>query len=226
MKLLSQTLIVMLAPLAVMAQDSSLMLAAPSQPHPTQAPAATLETCSYIFAPLPPEAEMRELKIDSIITILVDERSTMLSEGDAESRKTMSINSVLASWIAFDGEDIFLAPQRRGDPRIQASKNSQYRAESDVETRDSLTFRLAAKVADIRPNGNLVLESHKTITINDIKWMTSVTGECARQSINLDRTVRSDSIFGVTIDKQEVGQVRDGYAPGWFTKMYGKYKAF
>ncbi len=219
-------LIGLLAPLAAAAQDSSLMLAAPVAAGPQQAPAATLETCSFIFAPLPPEAEMRELKVNSIVTILIDERSTMLSEGDAESRKTTSINSVLASWIAFDGEDIFLAPQRRGDPRIQASKNAQYRAESDVETRDSLTFRLAAQVADIRPNGNLVLEAHKSITINDMRWMTSVTGECARQSIGLDRTVRSDSIFGVTIEKHEIGQVRDGYAPGWLARLHGKYKAF
>jgi flagellar L-ring protein FlgH len=226
MKLLSSLLLVMLAPLAAFAQDSSLMLATPVMANPQQAPVATLETCSYIFSPLPPEAEMRELKIGSIVTILVDERSSMLSEGDAESRKTMSINSVLASWIAFDGEDIFLAPQRRGDPRIQASKNSQYRAESDVETRDSLTFRIAANVADIRPNGNLVLEAHKHIYINDVEWETSITGECARQSIGLDRTVRSDAIANPHIVKRELGQVRDGYAPGWFTKLYGKYKAF
>lgn len=191
-----------------------------------QAPAPlTLENTSFLYQPLPPEAQ-RELKVEDSIIVLVDYRTTMNSDGALENRKTSNINAVLADWIGFDGGDIFAAPQTRGDPRIAGSLNSQYRAESEMELRDSLTFRIAAKVVDIRPNGNLVIEAHRTVRNNDEVWQQSLTGVVARQFINPDRTVRSDSITDLHIDKRELGNVHDSYSPGWLARWYGRFKPF
>jgi len=185
----------------------------------------TMENTSYLYQPMPPEAQ-RELRIEDSIIVIVDYRTSMLSDGSAESRKTSNLNAVLSDWLGYDGRDIFAAPQSRGDPRVSGSLNSQYRAESEIELRDSLTFRIGTKIVDIRPNGNLVIEAHRTVNNNDEVWQQSLTGVVARQFINADRTVRSDSIMDLNIDKRELGQVRDGYAPGWITRWYGKYKPF
>lgn len=189
-----------------------------------QAP-LTLENTSYLFQPLPPEAQ-RELKKEDSIIVLVDYRAAMNSEGDAQSRKRANFNAALLDWIGFDGKNIFAAPQSRGDPTIAGSLNSQYRAQTELELEDSLTFRIAAKIVDIYPNGNLVIEAHRTIRNNDIVWQQSLTGVVARQFINADRTVRSDAITDLDIYKREIGQVRDGYATGWFTRWWGQYKPF
>jgi flagellar L-ring protein precursor FlgH len=186
----------------------------------------TLENASHLYHPLPPESQRRELRVHDSIIVLVDYRASMNSEGSAESRKQASINAVLADWIAFDGKDIFKAPQSRGDPRISGSTNSQYRAESDIELRDALTFRIAAEIVDIQPNGNLVIEAHQEIKINEEVWVQSLSGVVARKFINPDNTVRSDSILHLAVDKREKGQVRDGYARGWFNRVFQRYKPF
>ena len=126
--------------------------------------------------------------------------------------------------MGFDGEDLFPAPQSRGDLRINGQLNSQFRTEADLQLRDSLTFVIAAHFVVIRPNGNLVLQADRRITINEEVWEQSLTGEVARQSIGLDRTVRSDAIANLRIEKKELGFVRDGYDRGWFTKWYDKWK--
>ncbi len=225
--LLAVSLTVSLGATHAWAQEGSLLAPVPTTGDglPVAATPLTLENTSFLYQPLPPEAQ-RELKKEDTIIVLVDYRTSMLSEGDAESRKTSNINAVLSDWIGFDGSDIFAAPQTRGDPRISGSVISQYRAESDLELRDSLTFRIAARIADIRPNGNLVIEAHRTIRINDEVWQQSLTGVVARQFIGANREVRSDSITDLHIDKRELGQVRNGYAPGWLTKWYGEYKPF
>lgn len=185
----------------------------------------TLENSSFMYQPLSPEALARELKKGHIITVLVDYRANMLSEGEAESRKTASINAVLAEWIGFDGKSIFRGPQSRGDPEISSSLRSIYRAEGDLEQRDSLTFRIAARVVDIRPNGNLVIEAHRTIEHNDEVWMTSLTGEVSRQAVGPDNVVSSDAISDLRIRKKELGQVRNSYAPGWLNWWWSKTHA-
>lgn len=193
------------------AQDSGLLFNAPASGRG----GLTLETASFLHQPLAPEAAMGQLKVQDVITVLVDYRSTMLSESEAQSRKTASINGVLSNWIGFDGKSIFAAEQSGGDPRIAGSLNSQYRAQGDLELRDELTFRIAATVVDIRPNGTLVIEAHRTININDETWQQSLTGVVPRTAIGPDRTVRSDSIADLKIHKRELGQVRNAYAPGW-----------
>lgn len=185
----------------------------------------TLENTSYLFQPLPPEAQ-RELKKEDSIIVLVDYRTAMNSDGLVQNRKNANFNAALLDWIGFDGKDIFAAPQTRGDPTIAGLLNSQYRAETQLELEDSLTFRIAAKIVDIYPNGNLVIEAHRTVRNNEEVWQQSLTGVVARQFINADRTVRSDAITDLYIDKREMGQVRDGYARGWITRWYGRFKPF
>jgi flagellar L-ring protein precursor FlgH len=150
----------------------------------------------------------------------------MLSEGDAENRKTNTLNAVLSSWIRFDGKSIKNAPQNDGDPRVAGTYNSQYRAESDVELRDALTFEIAAEVIEIRPNGNLYVEGNQTIRNNEEEWKIFISGEVAREAIQPDRTVGSKSMAKLDIDMAQAGQVRDGYARGWFNKWYDKWKPF
>ncbi|MEM8944416.1 MAG: flagellar basal body L-ring protein FlgH [Planctomycetota bacterium] len=203
------------------AQDGSLFL------KPAQTPQTlTLSNSSFIYQELPPEARPRELEENDIITVVVDFRSRFLSEGDAENRKTASLTAVLADWIQLEGGALKPASQSDGDPTVSGTLNSQYRAESDVELRDSLSFRMAAKIVDIRPNGNLVIEGHQTIRNNEERWRISLTGVVRREAIQADRTVSSDSIYDFDVDKEELGQVRDGYARGWLAKWYDRFKPF
>jgi len=186
----------------------------------------TVQDSSFIYKELPPSSRPRELQKNDIITVIVDYNTRMLSEGDAESRKTSSLLAVLTNWIRFDGKSVKVAPQTDGDPSVGGTYNSQYRAESDVELRDSLSFRIAANIVDIRPNGNLVIEAHWNIRNNEEHWRISLTGVVRRESIQPDRTVTSDAVAELDVVKREIGQVRDGYARGWFQRWYDTYKPF
>ena len=206
---------------ATLAQDGSLFL------RPAEGPQRlTLQNSSFIYRELPPEARPRELQLHDIVTIVVDFRSRFLSEGDAESRKTASLSAVLADWIKLDSGNLKPAPQSDGDPTVSGTLNSQYRAEADVELRDSISFRMAAKIIDIRPNGNLVIEGHQTIRNNEEQWRISLTGIVRREAIQADRTVSSEAIYDFHVDKDELGSVRDGYARGWLAKWYDRFKPF
>lgn len=222
MKTLGTTLFLLAAAGIAAAQEGSLSYAPALRPV---VGAPTMSNSSFIYQTLPPEAMNRPLEKESIITVLVDYRTVMLSEGSGESIKTGTFNSALSDWIGFDG-DIFAAPQRRGDPTISGNLNSQLRAESEIEQRESLTFSVGVKVVDIRPNGNLILEGRSEIQNNEEVWMIYLTGEVARQQIGPDLVVRDSALANKRIRKYEKGAVRDGYARGWFSQFYGKYKPF
>jgi flagellar L-ring protein precursor FlgH len=207
-----------------LAQDASLLLVPPVGPK--QKVGLTLENSSFIYRKLPPEAELRELQLNDIITVLVDYKSALQSGGDANSKKTASFNAVLSDWLKFDGKNILPAPQNNGDPKITGALTSQFKTQADIQQKDALTFKIAASVVDIRPNGNLVIEARSEIQNDDEVWEKSLTGVVRRQSIGPDRTVRYDDVAEGRIRNRKKGFIHDGTNRGWLVKWYDEVKPF
>ncbi len=208
-----------------LAQTSSLY----QKDVPFAAPApngnpSRLGDASWLFRDLPPPQEMR---IQDVVTIRVDHKSQTFAEGEIERRKISSIDAVLQDWIRLVSFNTLKpAVQADGNPRIRGSVNQLYRSEGELETREGIKFDITAKVVDIRPNGNLVLEAHQQIRNNEEVWEYSLSGECARSSVGPDRVVLSKHIASLRLHKEERGAIRDSYRRGWLLKLRDRFRWF
>ncbi len=184
----------------------------------------SLANASWIYTPLPPP---RVLQIHDLVSIRVDETSQTTASGQAQARKNASLDILLSDWVRFDGLDtIKPTNESDGEPRLAGQNNEVYRADSTLRTRESMTFNIKAEIADIRPNGLLVLSATKGINDNDNRWELSLSGICRPTDIGPDNVVLSRDIFDLNISKNEAGQVRDGYSRGWVSKWFGRFKPF
>ena len=174
-----------------------------------------------------PKAVPRVLAIHDRVTVRVDELARMQSEGEVERRKNAQYDAILQDWVRLIGlKAVKPAVQRDGDPRIRGQLQQLFRAEAEVETRESVALNIACTVADIRPNGDLVLEGHKQIRINDDFWEISLTGICRREDVGPDNVLLSRNIVNMKLDKRERGHVRDGYRRGWFGRWMDEFQPF
>lgn len=159
------------------------------------APEVGMSTASWTYMPPPPR---RTFRLQEIVTIRVDELARVRAEGRAESRRNMFHDALLRDWVTLSGGKLRPAQQADGDPRINGQSNQQFRADASIDSRESLAFSIAARVVDIQPNGNLVLEANKTMWINDNQFETSLTGICRAQDIAPDNVVLS-RIYSISI---------------------------
>ena len=206
----------------VQAQNSSLIQ--PRQAGVMNRGPLLLSEVSPIYQQLPPP---RQVKVHDLITIRVDEKSQTFAEGSIERRKNSSFDAMLQDWVFLEGlTQIIKAPQSSGDQRVRDQANTIYRAESDVETRESLKFDITAEVVDIRPNGTLVLEAHRVLENNEERWEYSLSGLVRSDDILDGNLVLSKSIAELRVNKREHGSVRDGYQRGWIVRFWDQFRWF
>ncbi|MEM9586937.1 MAG: flagellar basal body L-ring protein FlgH [Planctomycetota bacterium] len=186
-------------------------------------PGLTLEQTSWIYDPPRP---LRTFAVHDLITIRVDEIARVMAEGNAENRKLSQFSAVLSDWIRLTRGRLRPDPQENGDPTVAGQTNGQFRAESSVDSRESMTFNITAEVVDIKPNGNLALEARKTFHVNDNSWTTALVGFCRAQDVGPDNVVLSRDMMGLEITKRDHGHLRDGYKRGWLTRALDRMNPF
>ena len=178
--------------------------------------ALTLTNASPYFQPVKPK---KELKLYDLVMIDVDEKSQVTSKGDIEAKKSSTFDAKLKDWIKLNGTSI-LPVQPTTAPEVNSDLESDFKANSQLNTRDGMSFKIAATVVDIRPNQTLVLEAHRTVRNNEEVWEQSLTGIVRREDITPQNSVRSERIAELSIYKREVGHIRDAYRRGWLTKFW------
>lgn len=207
-----------MGPRSAEAQNSSLL--GPTQ----QRQPLTLSESSWTYQA--PE-EPRTIKLHDLVTVMVDEKSVMISDGQMDRKKKAYGDLKLPDWIIFKSLfHVIPSPQTNGPPHIRGEVDNKMTSQANMESRDSLKFRIACNVVDIRPNGNLVVEGRRTIKNNEDTWEYSLTGEVRPDSIKPNNTIFSEDIAEMRIVKQESGHVRDGYRRGWALEWLDKWQPF
>jgi len=200
---------------AASAQSSSLY------GEPSRRVLTLQDAFTYVPTPEPPT-----IGLNDIVTVVVKDAFQYTNEGELVQRKLANLEATLEDWIELDGLNIQKAPQDQGDPAVSGELNSQYRAISEMETTGGVQFRITARVVDIRPNGNMLLEARKEVVDNEEVWEQRLTGEVRPEDIAPDNTVFSEKLADLRIEKRETGAVRDGYKRGWFKRLYERFSPF
>ncbi len=186
-------------------------------------PPVMLNDASWTYQPAPP---LRVFQKQDVVTIRVDEITRVMAEGNIDNRKRTLFDAIVNDWIQVINFRFIPHPMVEGEPGVAFQSQSNYRADASVESRESMTFNIAATVVDIRPNGNLVLEARKHIRINDNLWETSLTGICRAIDIGPDNVVLSKDLIDLEIKKEDQGQLRDGVSRGWFQRWVDRFGPF
>lgn len=154
--------------------------------------------------------DLRASQIDDILTILVVEKASAVASGTTKTARSSSTkNSVnaLAGVTRATGPwanlaDISGATQLSGD---------------GTTSRDLvLSTTLTARVAAVLPNGSMLVESTKDISINSERQTITVRGVARPADIGPDNTLRSDRLAELEVRVNGKGVVGDAIRRPFF----------
>jgi flagellar L-ring protein precursor FlgH len=143
-----------------------------------------------------------------------------------QRRKNATYNAALEDWVLFKGFSMIPDPQSAGSPEINGQLDNQYRATSNLQTANQMSFSITAEVVDIRPNGLLVIEARQWIEENEDTWERALIGLVRPEDVTPANTIMSEKIAELKIYKRETGYVKAGWARGWFGQIFDKIQPF
>lgn len=171
---------------------------------------------SLIYVPAP---EPIVVKVHDIISILVDEKSSVTVDSRFNRNRTETLKAELKEFMRIN-EMGNLAPAALDSPKIDAQLQGRLQSTGQLADREGIQYRIAAIVVDIRPNGNLILEARKSIRTNRDVWEYRLTGEIRSKDVNRDNTALSENIANLNIEKHQRGKVYQSTKRPWGVVLY------
>nr|WP_328988157.1 flagellar basal body L-ring protein FlgH [Thiorhodovibrio winogradskyi] len=103
---------------------------------------------------------------------------------------------------------------------IAMSANRDFAGEGDSEQSNSLEGSISVMVADVLPNGNLVIQGEKWLGLNQGKEYVRLRGIVRPVDITAENTVLSTQVGDVQIYYGGTGAVADSNAMGWIMRFF------
>ncbi len=177
---------------------------------------ALIKDYSLIYVP---PLEPIVVKVHDIITILVDEKSSVTVDSRYNRNRTAILKAELKEFLRIN-EMGNLAPAALNSPKIDAQLQGRLQSTGQLADREGIQYRIAAIVVDIRPNGNLILEARKSIRTNRDVWEYRLTGEIRSKDVNRDNTALSENVANLDIVKHQRGKVYQSTKRPWGVVLY------
>jgi flagellar L-ring protein precursor FlgH len=157
--------------------------------------------------------DFRARKVGDTITILVQESATANSQAATKASKAES--------GSFSGLSSSFGPLNRLLKPLSMSNTESQDGQGSTNRTGSLTTRLSAIVKEVMPNGNLVIEATRDVTINAEKQKVTVRGIIRPVDVSAANTVSSISIADASIKMDGKGPVGDRQKKGILSRIFG-----
>jgi flagellar L-ring protein precursor FlgH len=208
----------------------SLFRQGAAAPVPVNAEGMPMGGAPVSFTAVEP-AKPRKFKKNDVVTVIVREDSSSSTTGKGNSKKQQSFDVALQQFVQ-------LALSRSGLPTIgtvgnpsnlpevKFNYNNDRQSQAVEERTDSATLRISGTVVDVKPNGTMVVEATKNITMDKETQHYTLSGICRAEDVTGDNTILSTQMANLTLNKQTAGTVKDGTKRGWLNSIIDTISPF
>ena len=147
--------------------------------------------------------DARARQVDDLVTIVIFDRASAIAKGTTStSRKSDTKHSV---------GSIFGSTNPLGPLANLAAANSatQIQGQGETSRENTVSTTLSARVTRVLPNGNMVVEGAKQISVNSEQQVVTVRGVVRPTDVSPANQVRSDRLGQLEVHVTGKGEVGD-----------------
>ena len=163
--------------------------------------------------------DLRARNVNDLVTIHVVESVSALGSADSSLDKSSSASASLSSFFGLESRmPTWL------DPTGLASlgANTDFSGSGSTARTAALSAVVTARVTEVLPNGDLVLEGVREIDINGDRQIIVLSGIVRVADIGPGNVVPSTAVGQMRIRYFGKGLIKDNLSPGWLVRVLNK----
>lgn len=158
-------------------------------------------------------------EIGDLVTIIISESTQASNRASTETEKSLNTDGEISvkgflQWVTNLPETISPVED------INFTPSEEFQGEGRVSTQGTFSTRLTATVVDILPNGNLVIEGTREISIAEDSATLGLKGVIQPTDLTADNTVQSNQIAEMEIIYESEGIIADRQHDGILSRIF------
>ncbi len=156
--------------------------------------------------------DVKAHNVGDLITVVLTESTN--------GSKSATTNTKKESSVAADVPTIFGTMNGKQIFKNEIDMNRDFAGSGDSSQSNRLTGTITVTVAEVYPNGNLLVRGQKRVWLNQGEEYVQVRGIVRSVDISSDNTVLSTRVADARITYSGRGAVADSGAQGWLSRFF------
>jgi flagellar L-ring protein precursor FlgH len=153
-----------------------------------------------------PSADYKAHSLNDLVTVVVSVQTTAAQSGSVDSERNFNTNSAITGMA---GE----LSTKGTNPLLAASSSTTLKGTGATNSSTAFSTSLSGQVIAVLPNGNLVVEAHRQIDMNNQHEEVIVRGIARPGDITPSNSVASSSLSALEIELKGKGIISDSVRP-------------
>jgi len=176
---------------------------------------------SFIAVQIP---EPRQYAKNDLVTIIIRESFKTDLKSSLDTEKKIKINGEIKGFPDLQLDQLAqlrVKPSQFSDgkPTVGVDFDNDFEGDGQYARSETMTGRLTARIADVKPNGTLILEARETIIHDEEELAIILTGTCRAADITVDNTILSTELYDLHMDKQHKGELKKSTRKGLLSRV-------
>lgn len=191
-----------------------------------QKPAADYSSGSIWQASSPGVTEdFKARRKGDIITIVISETSSASKQANTDTKRSTAISAGMPNFLGLEKAGI-LKNNMDLSQLINANADSKFSGAGSTSRQENLSATISAKVIEVLPNGNLLIEGRRNIKVNNEDQEIIMQGVVRPRDVGTDNSVNSIYVADAKISYSGTGIISDRQSPGWLMNIVDKIWPF
>lgn len=157
-------------------------------------------------------SDHKSFSIGDILTVHISESSKASSSSQSRTGRSLDHGMNVQ---AGQGPLSFIPLSGMG-----GSASNSFKGDANTTRDASLSSKMTVRIIDIDPNGNLIIEGTRVVTINGEDEITTLHGIVRSQDVGADNTVHSHNIADAKISYKGKGAINEGSRVGLISRIF------
>ncbi len=173
----------------------------------------------------PMASDKKAHAVGDILSVLIQEDNGATRNNNTTTTKKSTVNASLSTLLYGPAASGFLT--KKGSlPAANWTGATDFAGGGTIKNSETITAKMAVRVIDVLPNGNMVIEGQLRTAFSGEKQDAVVRGTVRPDDITASNTILSYNIADATIQFIAKGTITDNQKKGWFTRVWDKVNPF